>query len=392
MAGRGTRTLGLAALLLVLPGAGGAGTLVKDTAGLRAALRSLRPGTTILLAPGEYEGGHLVTGAAGTEKEPIVLRGADPANPPVLRGGGSEALHLTDVSWFRIADLRVAGFPGNGINVDDGGTFDTPSRKVTIEGVAFEDIGPGGNHDALKMSGVEGFLVKGCRFEGWGGSAIDLVGCRDGVVEACRFLGKEGALPPSAVQLKGGTRDVLVHLSFFRDCAERAVNLGGSTGLPYFRPAPGDFEAKGIEIAGNRFHGCLAPLAWVTAAGGRVHRNTFHLPRKWALRILQETTDARFRPCRDGVFERNLVVLGPGVTVPVNVGPGTAPDTFRFRGNAWFQAGNPRPPSLPAAEEEGVHGVDPLLEDPGGAEMRIGSKDRRLRDVGAESYVPAARK
>jgi hypothetical protein len=193
------------------------------------------------------------------------------------------------------------------------------------------------------------------------------------------------------VQLKGGTRDVLVHRSWFRDCGERAINLGGSTGLAYFRPAVTSFEATAIEIAGNRFHGSTAPIAWVNAAGGHVHHNTFHRPGKWVLRILQESTDERFLPCADGVFEDNLVVFDAAVTTFVNVGPGTKPATFRFRGNAWFEIGGQRRPELPVPEKDGVHGVDPRLKDPGGAEMKVTSDDPRLRGVGADSYQEKSR-
>ncbi len=365
---------------------------VHDTASLRAALRALRPGTTVLLDPGAYEGGHYLERVVGTAKAPVVIRGADRSRPPLVTGGGGTAFHLSACEHVTLANLRVRGYAANGVNVDDGGSPDTPARAITLDALVIEDTGPRGNHDALKMSGVAGFTVRGCRFSGWGGSAIDMVGCRDGVVEDCRFEGKEGFSAASGVQLKGGTRDVLVHRCWFRDAGERAVNLGGSTGAAYFRPAVGDFEAKGIEIAGNRFSGSMAPLAWVTADGGHVHHNTFHLPAKWALRILQETEDPRFRPCRGGVFERNLVVLDASVRTVVNTGPGTAPETFRFLGNAWFRAGDGRPPDLPVREEDGVHGVDPVLEDPGGPGMRITSKDPRLREVGADAYRPPDRK
>ena len=372
-----------AALVLLAPG----DVRVSDAEGLRRALRDPKPGTTILLAPGTYEGGHRVAGAAGIE-----IRGADPKDPPLFAGGGSTAFHFSACSGIRVAHLRVKGFPGNGINIDDGGVLDRPSRDVTVESVSFEDTGPRGNHDGLKMSGVAGFLVKDCRFEGWGGSAIDMVGCRDGVVESCRFLGKEGFSGSNGVQMKGGTRDVLVHLSYFRDCGDRAVNLGGSTGLEFFRPSVGDFEAKGIEVAGNRFHGSLSAVAFVTAAGGRVHHNTIHRPGKWVLRVLQESADERFRPSRDGVFEENLVVFDGAVSAFVNVGPRTAPETFRFRRNAWFEIGGSRRPELPVREEDGVAGVDPKLEDPGGPAMRVLSKDPRLKGIGADGYVPPKRK
>jgi hypothetical protein len=330
--------------------------------------------------------------AAGSEKKPIVIRGLDPENPPVFSGGGSEAIHLAGCSHITLAHIEVRGYPGNGINIDDGGTFETPARNVTVEGVTVRETGPRGNHDALKLSGLLGFVVRDCRFEGWGGSAIDMVGCREGIVERCRFLGKPEFSQSNAVQMKGGTRDVRVHLSFFKDCGHRAINGGGSTGLAYFRPAVGDFEAKGITVAGNRFSGSVAPVAWVTAIGGHVHHNTIYLPEKWVARILQETKDSRFKACQGGVFERNLVVYDERVRVFVNVGPNTDPDSFTFRGNAWFPLKGGRRPVLPVREKGGIFGVDPKLENPGTASMRIRSPDPRLRGIGADAYRPPEKK
>ncbi len=132
-------------------------------------------------------------------------------------------------------------------------------------------------------------------------------------------------------------------------------NLGGSTDLQFFRPEVRDYEAKNITIAGNRFEGGISPVAWVTAAGGRVHHNTIVLPERWVLRILQETTDPRFLPSRDGIFEDNLVIYDSRVRVFVNVGPGTALETFILRRNAWCDVEGSRRPSLPVPETDGVY-------------------------------------
>ena len=127
-------------------------------------------------------------------------------------------------------------------------------------------------------------------------------------------------------------------------------------------------------------------LVVLTGPSVRVHHNTIHLPEKWVLRILQESQGERFPPCRECVFEHNLVVFDRRVRSHVNVGAGTAPDTFTFRGNAWFCVDGDARPRLPVAEDDGVHGVDPKLENAGTAEMQSTAKDRRLRDVGVRGY------
>ncbi|MBI5802852.1 MAG: hypothetical protein HZA92_19290 [Verrucomicrobia bacterium] len=45
----------------------------------------------------------------------------------------------------------------------------------------------------------------------------------------------------------------------------------------------------------------------------------------------------------------------------VNVGGGTAPETFRFESNQWFAEDRPTAskPRLPVAEKDGIYGRDP---------------------------------
>ncbi len=339
---------------------------VADSQELLLATRNAEPGTVILLEPGEYAGGLYLQTLTGSEESPIVIKGVDPNNPPVFRGGG-QALHLANCRYVALKNLRVEGFPANGINIDDGGSYETPAHDIVLEDITILGVGPEGNHDALKMSGVDRFAVRRCRFEGWGGSGIDMVGCHNGVVEDCTFTGREGFSQSNGVQLKGGTANVLVHRCSFRDTGHRSINLGGSTGLQFFRPRVGDYEAKDITIAGNHFEGSSAAIAWVTSDGGRVHHNTIIRPETWVLRILQETDDPQFQPSHGGVFEHNLIVYDSRVQVFVNVGLRTAPKTFQFRDNVWIDADGCRRPSLPVVEQNGTY----------------------LCDVGAEAYDPS---
>lgn len=385
--------LAVAWLTLVAAPLHGQGRQVRvgSSAELRAALADLKPGTTLLLAPGEYSGGLFLRGVAGTEAARVVIRGSDPARPPLFTGGGGTAWMLSDCSYLTLSHLAVRGYSGNGINVDDGGTFDTPARHLVLENLTITETGPRGNHDALKLSGLDDFTVRGCRFEGWGGSAIDMVGCHRGVIEDCRFSGREGFSQANAVQMKGGSSDILVQTSVFREAGERAINLGGSTGLAYFRPKPGEYEASRITVSGNRFHGSLAPVAWVNADGGRFVQNTIVNPGRWVLRILQENRSPGFKPCRGGVFAENLVVYDGQVASVVNVGPDTAPETFTLRRNAWFRTRGESRPSFPVPETDGVYGVDPVLQGGEDTPVRVTSRDVRLQGIGADAYVRPAK-
>jgi len=213
-----------------------------------------------------------------------------------------------------------------------------------------------------------------------------MVGCHDGVIEKSRFIGKEGHSQDTGIQAKGGCERILIRQNFFRNAGQRAVNIGGSTGLQFFRPVLRDFEAKGIEVCGNHFVGSLSPIAYTTSVDCVVRQNTFVNPEKWVIRILQEQPIDKFQACRGGTFEFNLVVFDKRVQTFINVGPDTKPETFTFRGNAWFCSDADRKPALPVTEQGGVHQVDPMLENPETPEMTMRSKDPRLRNAGAHAF------
>lgn len=347
--------------------------LVSDDAALRQAIEKTSPGTTIRVAPGTYAGGLSSRNLAGTKAAPIVLKGADPEHPPVIRGGGS-GLQLSDPAFVVLSDLVFEGATGNGLNIDDGGTIDTPAHDVTIERVTVRDVGPDGNRDGIKLSGVEKFRVSDCKVERWGkgGSAVDLVGCRDGTIEGCLFRHEPSLSGASGVQMKGGTQDVAVRRSRFLHAGSRAVNAGGSTGLEWFRPSLSTwkgprFEAKDLLVEGCVFVGGQTAVAFVGVDGATVRFNTIVEPGRWAFRILQETREERFVPCRRGLVTDNLVVFQGASWAEggVNVGSGTEPDSFRFERNAWFCADDPaatkRLVRLPVPEKDGTYGQDPGL-------------------------------
>ena len=370
---------------------------VHDRAGLLAAAASAKPGTRIALRAGYYGGGVTLTGLAGTAEQPIEIYAADPYDPPVFAGGTS-GLHLVGPVHVVVQGLHIRGARGNGINVDDGGTPKTPARDVLLRGLVVRDIGSDGNCDGIKLSGVDDFRVEHCTVERWGrsGSAIDMVGCRRGVITSCVFQHEPGLERASGVQMKGGTRDTQVVRNRFVHAGARAINAGGSTGLDYFRPPlstwAGDrFEAKDLTIVGNVIVGSQAAAAFVGVDGARFAFNTVLHPARWAFRILQENTAEGFLPCRGVQIADNLIVFDSQVWSEggVNVGAGTEPATFTFSRNHWFAHDAPRGTHLfvrtPTKDPAAHFGEDPQLLDPQYGEdgVRPGSP---AAEVGAHAF------
>ncbi len=371
------------------------GITVNTAAAFRSAVASARPGARIQLAPGTYPGGFSFTGLRGSPGQPIVIAGADPSNPPVIQGGAN-GIQLTDPEWVVLENLVFAGATGNGLNIDDGGSFETPAQHVTLRRLRISDVGPQGNRDGIKLSGVVEFRVEECTVERWGngGSAIDMVGCHRGVIErnVFRHTPEASATGANGVQTKGGSRDVIVRRNRFENTGSRGVNIGGSTGLEFFRPAlmAGEphWEARDITVEGNTFLGSISPVAFVGVDGAVVRFNTLYRPERWAIRILQENSSAGFVPCRAGIFTDNLVAFhssqwsGGGV----NVGPNTDPATFQFARNWWYCLDAPARsrPTLPAAESAGTYGQDPRFRDAAQGDVSL-QTDSPARGVGAEA-------
>jgi len=351
---------------------------VNGASELRAAVAAAKPGTRILLEGGNYGAGFHFGNLRGEEKQPIVIAATDTNNPPVFRDG-NVAMHLSNPAYVELHNLIFTKLSQNGINIDDGGgKTNASARGVVLRGLRISDVGGDGNNDGIKLSGIWDFRVTGCTIERWGtrgGSAIDMVGCHRGVIEG-NTIRHNDPEPQNCtgVQGKGGTTDVVIRRNRFENAGGRAVNIGGSTGLQYFRPALVEgsehAEARNLRVEGNTFVGSSAPVAFVGVDGAVVRFNTIERPGRWALRILQENKAPGFVACRNGEFTDNTIVFdssrwGEG---GVNIGAGTAPATFKFARNWWYCADNPErsKPRLPTTEVDGSYGR-PIAEAKGKA-------------------------
>jgi len=332
------------------------GIAVQNESELREALRNATDGITLRLAPGNYGAGYHVAGITD-----LTIEALDPANPPLFEGGKT-AWQFSRCPRLTLRHLRISGQTENGLNLDDGGEYDNPVPGITLEHIEVSDVGPTGNRDGIKCSGLEGFTIRDCTLSGWGGQGIDLVGCHRSLITGCRFIGKDGYTASAGVQIKGGSSGITVEKCHFVNGGERPLNIGGSTGLEYFRPQGTLYEAAGISVRENIIEGSPCAAAFVGVDGAEFVGNLILFPKKWIFRFLQETTKPGFVPCRNVIVRDNRIVFRRAdVQTDLNIGTGTVPETFLFEGNRWFAEDQPdgSKPHLPTEEVNGRYGDDP---------------------------------
>lgn len=337
------------------------------------AAQNALPGDTVLIFPSIYTGSNLISNLHGNATEYIYFIGTHPET--VIFQGGSQGLHFSQVSYIHIEGLSFTKHTGNGMNIDDGGTFATPTHHVKIIDCRFYDMGAQGNNDFLKMSGVDHFEVVGCTFRNGanGGSGIDMVGCHQGKILRCRF----DHLGSNCIQAKGGTQYIDIFQNWFEDGGQRALNLGGSTSLEFFRPQNAPFEAADLNVYANVFVGGWAPIAYVGCVRVYVVNNTFITPQNWVMRILQETVNpARFLPCGDNSFVNNIIYFNNSLSTFVNIGPNTNAGSFVFSNNLWYNFVSPSnsTPNLPVMETNRIAGSNPLFIDIANSDYRLTSE------------------
>jgi hypothetical protein len=205
-----------------------------------------------------------------------------------------------------------------------------------------------------------------------------MVGCHRGVVDQSHFTGPGGD-EANAIQTKGGSSDVVIRRCHIENPGGRGVNLGGSTGLAYFRPADAPYEARNMTVEDCEFVGGAAAIAFVGVDGAVVDHNTIYRPRRWAIRVLQENVAERFTPCRNGRFLNNIVAFRASeLRQAVNIGDGTDPRSFEFAGNHWWCVDQPdaaeRYVRLPVPEKNPAAGPPPAFADAEHGDLSIGNR------------------
>jgi hypothetical protein len=336
--------------------------VVRSTHELRGALRNVRPGTHVVIAPGVYQasGGSKVAWIAnvkGTAESPVVFRAQDPNDRPIFRGG-NECWHMKGCSYVVVDGVICEGADVNNFQFDFSDHFvvkNCVTRKMTSKA-------NGGNCDGIKMPGDRDFLIYNCVIETWGsgGSAIDMVGCANGLIARCtfRFPTKTGSA--NATQPKCGTQDIGIYKNLFDHASLRAMQFGGA-GKPMHLGAEKKMSGLDQFAMGNVILGGEAAVIHACASNTVFAYNTVVNPERYVLRILKE---GDYGPMENNLLLRNLIVHERPYLFQQN-GPGTRPEAAVWAENYWYCPSHPEAsmPKLPVTEKDPDGGRDPKLNE-----------------------------
>lgn len=327
---------------------------------LNKAFNVLSAGDTLIIENGTYSGGQSTSNMKGSINQFIVIIGNN--KDSVIIEGGNSAMQLSDCEFIRFENITFTKQNLNGVNIDDAGTYDTPTHYIQFYNCVFSDMQATGNNDLLKLSGLEDFLIQKCQFinGATGGSGIDMVGCHSGTITENEFTN----MGSNSIQNKGGTENIYITKNKFTNGGARAINIGGSTGLEFFRPLDAEFESARIKVHSNIFIGSEAPFAFVGTTESEVINNTIIFPNKWLFRILQETTDERFVQCSNNKLYNNIFLVNSQISFsPINIGSNTLPKTFEFSNNLFYNIDNDNwLPDLPSENIDYLN-ENPLLDE-----------------------------
>ena len=341
------------------------------------ALSEATPGTAVRIMPGTYyqgfywDRGNLV----GTEEEPIWIGGIPGMERPVFDGA---MLMIIKGSYVIIHDMEVKnveGDTGTGIHVTDGGgdTWPTDTHHFVFRNLYVHDI----TYQQFKFSGLSYYWVFDCeiaRDVNGGSASIDGVGIHYGVI-AYNYISD---IVGVGIQLKGGSFEADIYSNLFVNAGARGINIGGSTGDLYFRPALvkdySMYEGRYIRVYSNIFIDGGTPAAFVGSTDCYFVNNTVIRPKLFLFRVLNEDGEdnlklANFGKPHGNTVSNNIFYFGNDLTgETINVGvPREDLKTFTVQNNLFYNADRisaSKPAQIIEFSHEGtITREDPLFRD-----------------------------
>jgi hypothetical protein len=232
--------------------------------------------------------------------------------------GGRHGVLLRRMQHVVVQDLIITGATLHGIEASGvRGEEGAPARQalsLTIRHVTVTHVGPIGRRNGVLLRDLDRVVIEQCTFEGWGGSAIELVACNDVTIEKCTFTGLEDYSQMNAVQARAGSERVNIENCVMIDAGVTAVAMGGQSAREEFRgpvaanPRP---EASRVRMTRNLIRGGHSAVAFINCDHCIARNNTIVRPQRWVYLILDHDFP-HVSPSRRCTFASNLINWHPG--------------------------------------------------------------------------------
>ena len=279
---------------------------------------SVHPGDEIILMPGVHRPG-VLNDLTGTKDRPITIRSLNQEHRAVIECD-RYGLRLRGAQHVVVADLILTEPRINGIEItprpDDPITMvaGRAPADVTLRNITIKHVGPRGQRHAIYAVDVDGFAVEGCRFEGWAGSAIELVNVTNGSVVGSLFRGLPDFTQLAGVRIRGGSDNIRIAACRFDSAGVHAINFGHvghseetKTILPASTETATFHEATNVEVERCIFNSGVCIFAFESCKDVAIRFNTVVGPMRRVFAFYDTVDDPRYAPSTGCRFSSNLV-------------------------------------------------------------------------------------
>ncbi|MFK7960001.1 MAG: hypothetical protein AB8G96_05690 [Phycisphaerales bacterium] len=324
------------------PNAPGRQHLVKPGQSLISIIEQAGPGDEIILWSGTYRGLSLrnVHGAPG---RPIVIRGLDPDDPPVIEGG-AWGIRMLGASHVELRDLVIVRPRIDGIEIAPDETTGKPVGPIEIVRVKIEDVGERAGRHGVRIVHGNSIRMREVTVHGWTGSAVELVGCHDVIIERCVFEGRDRG-EMIGLRLRAGTADAVVRRTVMARTGRGGIVLGGRSRdhehrmLARYADDGVRWEVAGITLDQVAVTDCEVGLTLLGLVDGSFNRMSIVDPTRAFMRFGRPQENDSVPSIRNAAIDTSLFFATGADVVPGEYGAGASADGLSLGGNLWWRSG-----------------------------------------------------
>ena len=217
---------------------------------IQAAVNAATPGTAILVHSGTYtENVKIPNNRGGSSSAPVWLVSADGAQKATIIAPDATkpVIQALGVDNYVIRDLKLSG-GYDGIQFSQSGRdFSNLVNNVVLQNNVITNV----VHDGIKVGQADNVYVLDNRIDKVGAEeGIDFVAVTNAVIARNEISNVGGT--SAAIFAKGGSTNIRIEDNYIHDVSGDGISAGGNTDATSFKPGYTGYEAKNVDVLGNR--------------------------------------------------------------------------------------------------------------------------------------------